>query len=74
MTDGENNTGLSAAQFHADYQGLPQQARDVRTFCVIFGEARPDDLRSIATDTGGATFDARTSSLTDVFKDIRGYQ
>ncbi|WP_241251342.1 substrate-binding domain-containing protein [Candidatus Protofrankia californiensis] len=74
MTDGENNTGLSAAQFRAGYQGLPQAARAVRTFCIIFGEARPDDLRSIATDTGGATFDARTSPLMDAFKDIRGYQ
>ncbi|WP_322766773.1 vWA domain-containing protein [Frankia sp. Cr1] len=74
MTDGENNAGLSAGQFRAGYQALPPAARAVRTFCIIFGEARPDDLRSIATDTGGATFDARTSPLTDAFKDIRGYQ
>ncbi len=74
MTDGENNAGLSASQFRASYRGLPPAAQAVRTFCVIFGEARPDDLRSIATDTGGAAFDARASSLADVFKDIRGYQ
>ncbi|ORT46661.1 VWA domain-containing protein [Frankia sp. KB5] len=74
MTDGENNSGISAADFRSSYQRLPAAARAVRTFTIAFGEADPAALRDISADTGGAVFDARTSSLADAFKDIRGYQ
>ncbi|WP_232295416.1 VWA domain-containing protein [Parafrankia sp. EUN1f] len=74
MTDGENNQGTTADAFHSSYLALPDAARSVRTFTVVFGDARVDEMRTIADWTGGAMFDARTSSLSEAFREIRGYQ
>jgi Ca-activated chloride channel family protein len=74
MTDGENNAGASPESFEAYYRGLRPAARGVRTFTIGFGDADLSVLRRISDETGGALFDARTGSLSDVFKDIRGYQ
>jgi Ca-activated chloride channel family protein len=74
MTDGENNVGRDGSQFISDYRRLPAGARDVRTYAVLFGEASPDELKQVADTTGGMVFDSRSSSLTQVFKDISGYQ
>jgi Ca-activated chloride channel homolog len=41
---------------------------------VLFGEASPDELEQIAERTGGRVFNAKTASLTEIFKEIRGYQ
>ncbi|OAA29625.1 hypothetical protein UG55_1001130 [Frankia sp. EI5c] len=41
---------------------------------MVFGDARVGDMRTIADWTGGAMFDARSSSLPEVFREIRGYQ
>jgi Ca-activated chloride channel family protein len=46
----------------------------IPTFAIIFGEASPQELKNIATLTGGQTFDSRNVSLPQVFKVIRGYQ
>jgi Ca-activated chloride channel homolog len=74
MTDGENNAGLGVKQFLDTYGALPAAARGIRTFTVLFGDASPKELQQIADATGGKVFDARTTSLTDIFKEIRGYQ
>src|SRR5262249_15940637 len=73
MTDGENNAGASAEDFIRFYRGLPNAGR-IRTFTVLFGDASAKALDQIATLTGGKLFDARTASLSSVFKEIRGYQ
>jgi Ca-activated chloride channel homolog len=74
MTDGENNTGVDADQFARDYTGLPAPVQAVHVYPVLFGDANKDDMTSIATETGGTLFDATTSSLEAIFKQIRGYQ
>ena len=74
MTDGENNNGRDANQFLRDYHALSPSARAIKTFTVLFGEASPQALKDIANSTGGTVFDSRTASLSQVFKEIRGYQ
>ena len=74
LTDGENNAGLAPEAFLSGLQSLPPSGRAVRVFSVLFGEANPKALQQVADATGGQVFDARTASLPDVFKEIRGYQ
>ena len=74
MTDGENNSGIDADAFLAAYRALPASARQIRTFPILFGEASSDALQRIADATGGKLFDARKASLSEIFKEIRGYQ
>ncbi|HEV2216680.1 MAG TPA: substrate-binding domain-containing protein [Candidatus Dormibacteraeota bacterium] len=74
MTDGENNRGSDAAGFERFYNSLPDSAKAIPTFAIIFGEASPQDLTNIANLTGGQAFDSRNVSLASVFKVIRGYQ
>jgi Ca-activated chloride channel family protein len=71
MTDGENNRGEDASAFEARY---PSYKRKVRIFPVIVGEASPEALKAIADLSGGRSFDARSTSLAEIFKEIRGYQ
>ena len=74
MTDGENNVGRDGPRFISDYRRLPDDARAVKSFAVLFGEASPAELKQVTDTTGGQVFDARAASLTQVFKDISGYQ
>ncbi|HXY73517.1 MAG TPA: VWA domain-containing protein [Actinomycetota bacterium] len=74
MTDGMNNSGESPQQFMADLRGLGPAAAQIPTYAVIFGEASPAALTQIADETGGKVFDSRSASLSEVFKEIRGYQ
>jgi Ca-activated chloride channel family protein len=74
MTDGENNTGRDGTAFIRDYQRLPASARAVKTFAILFGEGSPKELKQVADTTGGAVFDGRSAPLSEVFKQIRGYQ
>jgi Ca-activated chloride channel family protein len=72
MTDGENANGIGFGEFKAD---LPQvRVKGVPIFPILFGTARESEMNEIAQLTGGRAFDARTQPLTDVFKEIRGYQ
>lgn len=73
MTDGENNAGLSYAQFARRHQALPAAVRSaVPTYPVHFGEADADELRRVAARTGGRMVEAAGSSLSEAFKEIRG--
>ncbi|MFJ1970988.1 substrate-binding domain-containing protein [Streptomyces sp. NPDC087903] len=72
MTDGENNAGLTYAEFVRRYEALPAPARAVRTYPVHFGDADATALRRVAAKTGGRMVDAEDSSLSEAFKEIRG--
>ena len=74
MTDGENTAGIDAQGFLNDLGALSGVAQTIPTYPVLFGDSDPEELRQIATATGGKVFDARTAPLADVFKEIRGYQ
>jgi Ca-activated chloride channel family protein len=73
MTDGENNAGLTYAQFVRRHDALPAAVRSaVATYPVHFGEADAGELRRAAARTGGRMVDAAGSSLSEAFKEIRG--
>ena len=74
MTDGENNAGVDRDQFKKEYGQLPDPVRAVHTYPVLFGDAKKDEMGDIATTTGGSLFDATSTSLQTIFKQIRGYQ
>ncbi len=74
MTDGENNSGISASSFLKVLRALPPAAQQIRTFPILFGEANPEALQQVADATGGKVFDSRSTSLSEAFKEIRGYQ
>jgi Ca-activated chloride channel family protein len=81
MTDGENNQGIDLSEFLDNRAGMEDQAletnpeaQQVRIFPILFGEASSTDLGTVATQTNGKLFDATKTSLSSVFKEIRGYQ
>ncbi|MGN9781632.1 substrate-binding domain-containing protein [Nonomuraea sp. ZG12] len=74
MSDGENANGSGYDDFAAHYRALPEERRRVPTFVVLFGESDVEEMSKVAALTGGAVFDARSTSLSEVFKEIRGYQ
>jgi Ca-activated chloride channel family protein len=41
---------------------------------ILFGEAAEQEVRQVATATGGEVFDARRGDLSKAFCQIRGYQ
>jgi Ca-activated chloride channel family protein len=74
MTDGENNEGMDLGSFRDVYAGLPPAVRKVAVFPILFGDAEKEAMDAVAELTGGRLFDAKTQSLGDIFKQIRGYQ
>jgi Ca-activated chloride channel family protein len=72
LTDGDNNTGRSSADFSTFYNHLPAPRPPV--FSILFGKADRTELDKISTLTGGKTFDGVTQPLTDIFEQIRAYQ
>jgi Ca-activated chloride channel family protein len=45
-----------------------------RIFPILFGEANSAEMGQLASFTGGRAFDGRKAVLSQVFKEIRGYQ
>jgi Ca-activated chloride channel family protein len=74
MTDGETNRGATEGDFGPWYDALPDLARQVHVYPILFGDANKDELERLATRTGGQLFDATSDALGTVFKQIRGYQ
>jgi Ca-activated chloride channel family protein len=74
MTDGENNAGRDFSAFTTFYHQLPPSLASIPIFPILFGEGNVAEMQKLVQLTGGLTFDARTQSLTTVFKEIRGYQ
>jgi Ca-activated chloride channel family protein len=73
MTDGESNTGRDGNQFLTDFHGLPEDTQKIKAFTVLLGEASPDQLSQLADLPGGQVFDARKAPLSQIFKQVRGY-
>nr|WP_042194486.1 VWA domain-containing protein [Kibdelosporangium sp. MJ126-NF4]CEL21354.1 hypothetical protein [Kibdelosporangium sp. MJ126-NF4]CTQ96079.1 hypothetical protein [Kibdelosporangium sp. MJ126-NF4] len=69
MTDGQNTNGSPYGSFETSARG----AR-IPVFTVLFGESDQEEMRKVATLTGGKVFDARATPLAKVFQEIRGYQ
>ncbi len=74
FTDGENTNGRNYEQFKAAYAALPEDAKAIPVFMVLFGDAKEAELKGLVKITGGRVFDARSTPLYSVFKDIRAYQ
>lgn len=74
MTDGENNEGDDYSDFERAYRSLGAAAKTIPCFVVLFGDSNTDEMKKLATLTGGQTFDARSGNLAQAFQDIRGYQ
>ncbi|MFF7448737.1 MULTISPECIES: substrate-binding domain-containing protein [unclassified Streptomyces] len=74
MTDGENTTGRTAAEFEGFHALLDHGQRDIPVFPILFGDSDRAELERIAELTGGRLFDAQKGSLDGAFEEIRGYQ
>jgi Ca-activated chloride channel family protein len=74
MTDGANNSGVKPESFASDYNALPAPVKAVHTYTVLFGDGSADAMNTIASETGGTVFNAQSTSLQTIFKQIRGYQ
>lgn len=75
LTDGKSNNGLPYEEFRQRWSGRSAGGADpIRTFPIVFGEASSVELDEIARSSGGRLFDGRSTDLTDVFREIRGYQ
>ncbi|MCP2245558.1 substrate-binding domain-containing protein [Lentzea aerocolonigenes] len=74
MTDGENTGSEDFDDFQRFHAGLPQHLKDIPIFPVLFGESATAEMDQVAKMSGGKVFDARSRSLSDAFKEIRGYQ
>jgi Ca-activated chloride channel family protein len=74
MTDGENNRGLTKAEFIDWYRSSGANVAGIPVFPILFGEGSASDLGELANLTGGRLFDSRSNTLAAVFKEIRGYQ
>jgi Ca-activated chloride channel homolog len=46
----------------------------VPVFALLFGENNHAEMTALSQLTNGKTFDARTGSLANAFKEIRDYQ
>lgn len=69
MTDGVSDT----SNRDAFYQEYGQRGDGVPVYPIMFGQADPTQLKEIAKKTGGKVFDGRTGSLSDVFRQVKGY-
>lgn len=74
MTDGKNKDGIDFNTFRQQYQDLPADIQNIKTFTILFGKADEAEMQRIADATGGRVFDGRNGNLTKVFRKIRGYQ
>ncbi len=74
MTDGENNAGMDLDGFTRFYAALPQQKSTIQVFPILFGEGDADEMKRLATLTGGRGLRRTQRRSTTVFRDIRGYQ
>ena len=74
LSDGDNTEGVPLSDFLEYYRNLPEDARGIKTFAVLFGAADAASMDTVAETTGGRVFDSRSTALSQVFKQIRGYQ
>lgn len=77
FTDGDNRNGKNYQQFtefYAQFIADNPEAKNIPAYTVLFGDANVRELNELSALTGGKVFDAKKSSLTNIFKEIRGYQ
>jgi Ca-activated chloride channel family protein len=77
FTDGESNRGKNYSEFVNLYNSLVAtnpEVKEIPVYTVMFGEGDRDEMKNLGDLTGGKSFDAKNSSLTEIFKEIRGYQ
>ncbi len=74
MTDGLNNQGDTIEEFKHKYRYRAPEEQRIRVFPILFGEGDSPQLTELAEATGGRVFDGRSTALTAIFKEIRGYQ
>ena len=74
LSDGDNTEGVPLNGFLDYYRNLPEDAKAIKTFAVLFGAADAASMNAVAETTGGRVFDSRATALSQVFKQIRGYQ
>lgn len=74
MTDGKSNEGATLQDFQQWLAQQPARVRQIKAFSVLIGDGNEQELRQVAAATGGRFFDSRKTSLTAMFKEIRGYQ
>jgi Ca-activated chloride channel family protein len=72
MSDGSNTSGRDEEAFRRWFE--QQRPANIPVFSVTFGNADQGQMQRIAELTGGRSFDGRKHSLSQVFKEIRGYQ
>jgi Ca-activated chloride channel family protein len=74
LTDGANTDGMDFNTFEHKFWQYEGKASQVKTFPILFGNSKEEEMRALGELTGGRTFDAHKHSLRHVFKKIRGYQ
>jgi hypothetical protein len=60
LADGEKNRALTGDQFLTGIRAMLTAVRAIRTFAILFGEAKPDEPVLITEETHGALLDANT--------------
>lgn len=72
LTDGANNEGARFSEYRE--RVLQTSGERFKVFPIVFGESDANEMRELAELTGGRSFDAIKTPLSQVFKEIRGYQ
>lgn len=69
MTDGRSETGHQSS-FESDYKN---DGRDLPIFSIMFGDADPSQLKSLASLSNAKVFDGRSGDLAAVFRQVKGF-
>lgn len=70
MTDGRSNSDHQD-EFESAYKS---RGRDLPIFSIMFGDADPSQLKSLATLSNAKVFDGRSGDLAAVFRQVKGLQ
>ena len=69
LTDGQSDTAKLdefKQQYASDGKGVP-------IFSIMFGDADPSQLKSLATLSNAKVFDGRNGNLSGIFREVKGY-
>ena len=69
MTDGRSNSDHQD-EFESAYKS---RGRDLPIFSIMFGDADPSQLKSLATLSNAKVFDGRSGDLAAVFRQAKGF-
>ena len=69
MTDGRSNSDHQD-EFESAYKS---RGRDLPIFSIMFGDADPSQLKSLATLSNAKVFDGRSGDLAAVFRPVKGF-